>query len=77
MKKSELIEALNDAVRAENASALAIRNMMSTFTWSGLPEAKRRQVVDSLRALADGPEQRGRRIRQMVERLQRSEKDVL
>ena len=73
MNKNELIESLNTAMTTEGASAVAIRNMISTFTWSGLPPAKRRRAVESLRTLADGPERRARRIRQMIERLQRSE----
>ena len=76
MNKKDLLETLRSAMATERASVLCIRNIIGTFTWSGLPEHRRREVVDSLNTLAEAPQQRAERIQQMIEQVQGGDKDV-
>ncbi|HSW45176.1 MAG TPA: hypothetical protein VLM89_06355 [Phycisphaerae bacterium] len=76
MTRKELLDALQSAMMTESASALAIRNMVSTFTWSGLPPRQRERVTGQLDDLAVGPEARAQRIKQLIAQVQGSTQDV-
>ena len=76
MNKKDLLEALRGAMTTENTSVLCIRNVVGTFAWSGLPEQRRREIADSLNAIAQPPQQRAERIQRMIDQMEGSDKDV-
>ncbi len=76
MTRKELLDALQSAMVTENASAIAIRNMVSTFTWSGLPGDRSRQVMSQLEGLSGGPERRAHRLKALIAQVQGSSQDV-
>jgi len=76
MNKKDLLDTLRSAIATENASVFCIRNIVGTFAWSGLPEHRRREIVDSLETLALAPQKRVERIQQMINQVQGSDKNV-
>lgn len=76
MSRKELLEALQSAVITESASALAIRNMASTFTWSGLSEQQRTQLTSQLEELSGSSQRRTLRLKELVAQVQGSSQDV-
>jgi len=76
MNKQDLLEALNGAMKTENASVLCIRNIVGTFAWSGLPEKDRQMIADSLDTMAQTSQQRKERIQQVIDQVQGGDKDV-
>jgi len=76
MSRKELLEALQSAMITESASALAIRNMGSTFTWSGVSEQQRTLVTSQLEKLADNTQRRTQRLKELIAQVQGSSQDV-
>lgn len=76
MNKKDLLEALNNALKTEDASVLCIRNIVGTFAWSGLPEKDRQTIADSLDTMAQASQQRANRIQQIINQVQGGDKDV-
>lgn len=76
MTRKELVDTLHTAMVSESASGVAYRNMVSTFTWSGLPEDKRREVMSQLEELSNGPERRAHRLKAIIAQAQGSSQDV-
>ncbi len=69
MTRDELHHALQDAMVTERASSIAIQNMVGTFTWSGLTDEQREQVIKRLESLSAGPQRRAQRLKSMIARL--------
>jgi predicted Fe-S protein YdhL (DUF1289 family) len=76
VSRKEFLETLQSAMITESASALAIRNMASTFTWSGLSEEQRTQVTSQLEKLADSSQRRTQRLKELIAQVQGSNQDV-
>jgi len=76
MTRKELLDTLQSAMVTESAAAVAIRNMVSTFTWSGLPEDRRRRVMTHLEALSAGAQGRAQGLKEMIAQVQGSSRDV-
>ena len=76
MTRKELLDNLQTARVSESASVVAIQNMVSTFTWSGLAEGHRRQVMSHLGNLSAGPNHRAQRLKALIARIQGSSQDV-
>jgi hypothetical protein len=76
MTRKELLDNLQTAMVSEGASAVAIGNMVSTFTWSGLSDERRRQVMRQLEELSVGPERRAQRLKGLIAQIQGSSQDV-
>lgn len=76
MTRKELLSTLQSAMVTESAAAVAIRNMVSTFTWSGLPEDRRRQTMTHLENLSAGARGRARSLKELITQLQGSSRDV-
>lgn len=66
MSRNELLDTLRSAMATESASAIAIQNMVGTFTWSGLPDTVRQKVVDDLARLSAGSESRAQRLKDLI-----------
>jgi hypothetical protein len=76
MSNREIIDILTGAMRTEAALAIQIRNIASTFPWSGLPADDRRDATESFHAMEEGPARRARRIKVLIDRLQGSVQNV-
>ena len=76
MTRKELLDNLQTAMVSESASVVAIQNMVSTFTWSGLADGHRRQVMSHLENLSAGPNHRAQRLRALIAQIQGSSQDV-
>jgi len=70
MTDKQLTDMLNDALVTERASGVAISNIISTFTWSGMEEETRLQVQNMLTRLAAGPTKRAARLAKLIARVQ-------
>jgi hypothetical protein len=76
MTRKEVLDGLQAAMVTEGASAVTVRNMASTFTWSGLADDRRRRVIGQLEELAAGAEGRAQRLKALIAQLQGSSQDV-
>jgi hypothetical protein len=76
MSKDELLPDLRTAVQAERAAALATRNIVSTFAWSGLDLRARDEVADTLEAIAVGHDKRVAELSRLVADIERGIDDV-
>jgi hypothetical protein len=66
MSREELLDVLQSAMTTESATAIAIQNMIGTFTWSGLSDELRQKVVDDLGRLSACSQSRARRLKDLI-----------
>lgn len=76
MSKTELLQKLHTAARTEQAAAVTTRNMIATFTWSGLDETALKEITGTLEKLASSHGARAAELNRLITELERSPKDV-
>lgn len=76
MSKDKLLADLREAAQVERAAAVATRNIIATFTWSGLDDQARGEVADTLSAMAAGHDARVGELNKLSADIERSGNDV-
>jgi len=76
MNKTELLEKLRTAVQTERAASIATRNIIATFTWSGLDENTMDEVSRTLETLAARHGERASTLNRLAAEIERSPQDV-